>query len=206
MKKKITLGLILCLLIGIGFGVSGTYSVIESTFKTNKDITTATIGISLNITGSDESIAVPGDVIEKSVAIENTKDYDAYVRVTIYRYWDDSQGNKSMTVKEDPNYLDPEEIKFAIEDGWIISLGDEYGEVSYAYYTKPLKPGETAMILEEYSYLDIEANHNLYADKSAHLEFYADAIQTFAAKDAFLAEWGVEARFDENDNLVAVEL
>ncbi len=206
MKKKITMGLILCLLIGVGFGIRGTYGVIESSFQTTKDVTTAAIGINLNVTGTHDGVAVPGEVVDKSVAIENTEDYDAYVRVTIYRYWADAQDNKSMTTPDDPdNYLDPEEIKFTIEDGWIVLPGDEYGEVTYAYYTKPLKPGESALILEEYSYLDTDENHNLYANTIAHLEFYADAVQTFAGQDALLAEWGVVATFDD-DNIVSVEL
>lgn len=201
MNKKITMGLILCLMIGIGFGISVTYSTPTETVFSTKDVTLATVGIDLLTSNNGDDIAMPGDVIEEPVAILNDESSDAYVRVKIYRYWADGDDNKSMTTQEDPNYLDPEEIKFELSDDWLVFEGDEYGEVIYAYYTKPLAPGEQALVLEQYSYLDNEVNNNQYADMIAHLNFYADAVQTFAAEDAFLAEWGVNVTFDDNGNI-----
>ncbi|MDD3021762.1 MAG: hypothetical protein PHX61_12415 [Alphaproteobacteria bacterium] len=214
MNKKIIIGMLFILAVA-SFSVRGTYSVIQSSIETQKAINAPYIGIDfVNGDGSavsdnyleSEAFGMPGDIIDDGVAIKNTENTVAYVRVTIYRYWADEDGTKNLTAKEEPGYLDPEEIGFTVADDWLVFAGDEYSEVVYAYYTKPLEPGTMALIIDSYTYLDVNENNNLYANKIAHLEFYGEGIQTIAAKEAFRAEWGVDVEFDTDMNIVSIGL
>lgn len=199
----------------VGFSIRGTYSVIQSSFETQKAINAPYIGIDfVNGEGGEmadnylqsEVFGMPGDIIDDGVAIKNTENTPAYVRVTIYRYWADEDGTKNTTAKEDPDYLDPTQIQFSVADDWLVFDGDEYSEVIYAYYTKPLAPDEVALIIDSYTYLNVFENNNLYADKIVHLEFFGDGIQTIAPVEAFAAEWGVEVELDANQNIVSIGL
>ena len=199
----------------VGINVRGTYSEIKSSFETQKAINAPYIGIDF-VNGNGSAIAdnymasevygMPGDIIGNGLAIKNTENSAAYVRVTIYRYWENEDGTKDTSSKDDPEYLDPAQLKFNVADGWLIFDGDEYSEVMYAYYTRPLDPGEAALIIDSYTYLDVTQNNNLYADKTIHIEFYGYGIQTIAAKEAFKAEWGVDVEFDDNQNIISIEL
>ncbi len=214
MNKKIIIGMIFILGV-VGFSVRGTYSVIQSSFETQKAIYTPYLGIDfVNGDGStmsdnfleSEVYGMPGDVIDGGLAIKNTENTTAYVRVTIYRYWADEDGTKNTTDRDDPNYLDPAQIQFTIANGWLVFDGDEYSEVTYAYYTRPLDPGEYATVIDSYTYLDVTQNNNLYADKIVHLEFFGYGVQTFDAKNSFKAEWGVDVEFDADENIVSIGL
>ena len=66
-----------------------------------------------------------------SIAVSNTGNVDAYIRLKIITYWEDSKG----TVVARPS----ESISFALGANWIA----DPNELNMYYYTLPVKRGET---------------------------------------------------------------
>ena len=44
----------------------------------------------------------------------------------------------------------------------------------------------------------------MYSPLTIKVDVEVDAIQKVAAKDAILAEWGLDAQFDSNGNIVSI--
>lgn len=147
---------------------------------------------------------MPGDLVNKTLKAKNTGRKDLYVRITISKAWLYQNGEKNLDA-------DSREIEIITndKDNWIVQEGDEYGEVIYYYYRKPLSPGEETMnVMDQFSILrkGLISTGNEYTNLASQITFEADAIQKTAAEKAILAEWGIIAEIDdENGNIVSVQ-
>lgn len=172
-----------------------------------QDINTRSLNIELTGSGAVEGNlylgnAMPGGVIDKDIKIENTADTPLYARVTIRKYWGDYGADSSELTKD--YSMDTDKISLEVSGEWLEDVNARDGETSVYYYRNPIEPGtEPVDILKS---LKIEADlDNSYADKGIGLEVEADAVQTYAAEDAMLSEWGIWADIDENGTIIAIE-
>lgn len=158
------------------------------------------------LTVTDKAL-MPADEIEvkDGYQVDNTGSVDAYIRVTVTKYWADADGKTTD--------LDAANIELGLNSAdWIKAeklFEGNSGETEVYYYKCPVPAGQsTSELLET---IGIPASlTNEYAGMTVHLEAVADGVQ-FAGADAnelnasgILASWGVSAQLDENGNLVSV--
>ena len=150
---------------------------------------------------------MPADEIEvkDGYKVDNTGSVDAYIRVTVTKYWADGKGKTTDLAAENI------ELGLNSED-WLQAeslFEGNSNETEVYYYKYPVPAGQsTSELLES---IGIPADlTNDYADKTVKLEAVADGVQ-FAGADAadlnasgILASWGVVAELDANGNLVSV--
>lgn len=217
MKKKklyiVLSGLVMIALLG------GTYAAFTASTSTVQKVSAKRLGIKIvqdndtkqkgvtEIDGYADSGNVsgfsykgnPGTVVEEQVGLENTGDIPCFVRVTINRSWVKERADG--TAEKVFDNVDPREIRITSDSNWFVQE-DEDPEVIYCYYKYALEPGKSAeKVMENFSILksdDVVKSSNQYAGLAANILLEADAVQHVAAKDAMLAEWGVEAVIEGN--------
>lgn len=172
MKRKVlvTALLVLCLAL-IGYGTTA-YFTADGT-ATNV-ITAGTISITLDETAVDETGAVsafkdvqgvmPGAEISKIVAVTNTGDNAAWVRISVDKRIEladgvDGEADTSL-VMMDVNTAD-----------WT------QGADGYYYYNVALQPGAQTEPLFTTVTFDTSMG-NMYQDSTAYIDVYAAAVQT----------------------------
>lgn len=154
-------------------------------------------------------------------ASEGEQNITQYVRVTIYRYWTQGNGEKSDGFKLDPSYIQlwlgdtrlpcgGNADAFRAND-WIEDKDARTDERVVLYYTQPVAPGASTKPFADHFSIDSAAglvveqttgNNNiitttyLYDDAEFHLEVKVDAVQDHNAADAILSAWGRTASFD----------
>lgn len=233
-NKKVTAGI---LVIAIGlllFGtIGGTRAVltdsesfeVETTFQKNLDAvllengsTVSDGGQLLTSFGKNNPLAV-GKKYDEALAVKNSGNMDAYVRLTINKYWTDANGKRID--------LSPELIKLTLAgNGWLMDktrttkdLGGKSSEQIVLYYSKPLKAGASTpaaisamQIDSEVSLLAVQTEEKngkyttitttyTYDGLNVGLDASVDAVQTHNAADAILEAWGVEVTKASNGTL-----
>ena len=145
---------------------------------------------------------------DDTLAVANAGDIDEYVRVVIYRYWQDAQGNKVNTM--DPGLI---QLNLCEDTGWILDEDavSNTPERMILYYNKPLAPeDETGLIFDSitvaesikdnviYVYTEDDEGGKIvtvvypYNGYSFVIEAQADGVQTHNAEAAILSAWGRE--------------
>lgn len=224
MKKKLKLmGLAATLLVVAVIGGSLAYFRAET--DTQTPISVGNLGVEL-LLDLDETKqyahiknniidvegGMPGDDYYYPVYAYNTGDYDSYIRITLTRYWENQiDGTKNFDAEagEIGLQLNGEKIEKADNwtqmGNWIIDARDENKEVVYMYYKMPVKAGEgTSHAIDNIVIGDIK-DREFYSTLKLNVDVEVDAIQTVAAKDAILAEWGMDVTFDADGNISQVE-
>ena len=171
-----------------------------------------------------------GRTYREELAVRNSGAIDEYVRVKLYKYWVDEDGNKLP-------YLSPSAIRLNLTlDHWIVDEkattanvweGDgRDGELTVLYYdsileaaeedgtghmTEPFSDtltidGSIASKVTEYSKTDEEGRTTVYTvydydGASFVVEAEVDAVQTHNAEDAIRSAWGVEVQVSEDGTL-----
>lgn len=150
----------------------------------------------------------------EQLAVKNTGTIDTYVRVTVYKYWIDANGNKTRAI--DPAMIDLHLVNLVGEEGascWMEDTSAATAERTVLYYTR-LLPGmlnaeneEAAMtplfsdtiringnIASHVSTVTNEAGITVstydYNGYQFVLEATVDAVQNHNAEDAILSAWG----------------
>lgn len=128
-----------------------------------------------------------------------------YVRVSLYKYWLDAEGNKDTS-------LSPELIALHLTPGenWLIDEASSTPERTVLYYRLRLKSGETTDPLSDILTLDpavTSAVSETRTEKDGFtvirrtydydgcrfmLEARADGVQTHSAEAAILSAWGLK--------------
>lgn len=196
--------------------VGGTYAAFTASTKTEHKVSTTELGIELKQEGDtskqvqelsgfgdEKTVAglsykgLPGDTVEEKVWVKNTKTESCFIRVTVNRSWmkQDSAGNFEKIFG---NEINPAKIEIASDNDWYSVVDPDDDEVLYFYYKKAVPSGgETTSVMNAFSILKGEINNsNAYAGLAANIVFEADAVQSFAAEEAMLAEWGVIAEIN----------
>ena len=145
---------------------------------------------------------VLGKKYPEAISVKNSGSINEYVRVSIYRYWLDKDGNKMTELS--PALI---ELHYLENGDWIRDPNADTEERSVFYYAKLLNAGETTSDLT-----DTVAINNYIATKvSQHkegnkiitsydydgvqfcMEAEVDAVQEHNAADAVKSAWGVDA-------------
>lgn len=116
---------------------------------------------------------VPGDTLDNIVKVQNTCDYDEYIRMTVDKV--------IFETAEENAVLDSSKAHFLFnEDDWTYKDG-------YYYYNGVLKAGDTSTALYDGIYLD-ESINNDYKLAVMTVEITVEAVQSVNNGDAFTAE------------------
>ena len=162
----------------------------------------------------DEKLAL-GKPYKEELAVLNSGTIDTYVRVTIYKYWVDADGNKSRVV--DPAMI---ELNLANLSGmssgaqcWIEDTTAATDERTVLYYNHLLKSGETTPIFSDQIKISNSIASNVsisvkedgtiistydYNGYKFVLEADVDSVQDHNAQDAILSAWGKEVLINDN--------
>lgn len=134
------------------------------------------------------------------LAAHNSGNIDEFVRMTIYTYWVDEDGNKQIEL--DPGFI---EIKEAPTGSWLYDPESTTDERRVYYYNTILHAGETTPFLSDAVVINedvlrkvSESNDGAgnitttydYAGKKFQLKVVVDAVQTHNADDAIWSAWG----------------
>ena len=216
MKKKFKLvGLAVTLLVIATIGVSLAYFRTET--ETQTPISVGNLGVELRLDSLknenyihdgalDVQGGMPGNDYDYPVYAYNSGDYESYIRVTLTRYWK----NKNNGVK--CYDADASQILLQLNgqnlqtntDNWIVDATDSNSEVVYMYYKEPVKANEkTDHIIDKIVIGNIQ-DQNFYSNLELKVDVEVDAIQAAAAKDAMMAEWGLNVSFDDNGRISEV--
>lgn len=215
MKKRVLLmGLAAVMVMGAVVGGSLAAGQASAEKPVTAPLAAATLKIEWN-GGKSESVGftvtdrtlMPADNIEvdNGYEVDNTGSVDAYIRVTVTKYWADGKGKTTD--------LDASSIQLGLNStDWLQAeklFAGNSGETEVYYYKYPVPAGQSTSELLETIGIPADLT-NEYADKTVKLEAVADGVQ-FAGADAadlnasgILASWGVVAQLDANGNLVSV--
>ena len=186
----LAIGLLLFSTIGSTLAVLNIQSsVIKQDIRYYKIGVSAALGEKAVLTGGVNTV-VPGKKYNQNVTITNTGTIDEYVRVTVYKYWENGED------------LDPAMIQFKIS-GWKIDDKLSTADSTVYYSTTPLKIGEST---EMKGILTIDGevvnqatqrveNGIIYTDYKYNgaifcVEIRVDGVQNHNASDAMKSAWG----------------
>ena len=189
MKRFILVGTAILVIAGLYTGKTMAKNRVSA--YVDKTVTTSSLDLSLCVSGAGiddkgnmqtNGINTIDDTIEQRVSVLNSGEKAQYVRVKISK---DNWINK---------------------DDWIVPDNRTDSENVYVYYNKVLNPGErTPELMDSIILFDSKSeNTNKYSGKTININWDAEAVQTVAAGDAMLTEWGVEAELGDDGSLKAV--
>ena len=147
--------------------------------------------------------------------VRNSGTINQYVRVSVYRYWLDQDGNKMQTLT--PDLID---LEFNTDNGWMVDEESSTEERTILYYNKMLPAGEgevskTPLFADKLT-IDgklatkvsqtEEQNGNyttiittyLYDGVQFRLKVEVDAVQEHNAEDAVWSVWGRRVKVENN--------
>ncbi len=137
----------------------------------------------------------------EELAVKNSGTIDSFVRVTIYKYWEDSSGEK---LRE----FDPDYIKLHLcnlDSDWLIDGESSTPERTVLYYKYVLPRGATTALFADKLTIDgavLEHSSTVthkdgsetivyeYDGAEFRLEVVANAVQIHNAEDAIWSAWG----------------
>lgn len=177
--------------------------------------------------GSEEELKL-GKKYPEELYVANTGAIDQYVRVTIYKYWLDGEGNKLTELS--PSLIDLHLVNCGPGEAWMVDEASSTKERTVLYYRNILKaagegvPEAETMSLPLCDYLRIDPSladkvsqeivkegeyttittTYLYDGVEFRIEAQVDAVQTHSAEDAIWSAWGREVEIDGNGSLVSV--
>jgi len=151
-----------------------------------------------------ESKIYVGRSYPETLAVRNTADINEYVRVAVYKYWLDENGNKFSE-------MDSEWIKlgFVTGNGWSIDGESTTEERTVLYYDKAIAPGEETTPFMDSILISKDATKKItktevveggvtkiswtydYNGKQFCIAAYVDSVQDHNAADAKTSAWGV---------------
>lgn len=147
-----------------------------------------------NLVPQGETFTI-GKTYDEALAVTNTGDIDVYVRVTVYKYWTDSDG-KAVDLKPELIILN-----FPEGSGWVIDENASTDERTVLYYTAPVAPGAStpsfvdtltisSNVSTEITREDNGSHSYDYGEVSFHVEAVADAVQEHNGEAATRSAWG----------------
>lgn len=144
---------------------------------------------------------MPGAMINNTAYVENVKEKSLYVRVTAEKYWETKTGEKLADL--DASLI---ELYTANSSDWIIidDSQNSNSEVVYFYYKYPMAQGAKTTNLLDNIKISSDLSDKDYRNLQINVQLEADAIQTYAAEDAVLSEWGIELELDENGTIISI--
>lgn len=153
----------------------------------------------------------------EELTVRNTGSIDQYARVTVYRYWIDSEGKKTEL---SPRLIGLHFLAGDTDSGWVIDEEASTPERTVLYYTRILKAGETAPAFTDTLSLDPalaeKVTETRTTDENGYtvitttfdydgiqfvVEAEADAVQTHNAREAIKSAWGIDVTVEADGSL-----
>ena len=162
-----------------------------------------------NMLGADEDLHL-GAAYPEAIAVSNRGNIDMYVRVSLYKYWLNADGEKDPT-------LSPDLIGLHLTpgDNWLIDEKASTPERTVLYYKKILPVDEvtdplsdvlvidpslaeayTETTTEDDEYTVITRTYD-YDGYKFMIEARTDGVQTHNAEDAIWSAWGVRMKAED---------
>ena len=139
----------------------------------------------------------PGRAYEEKLSVRNSGSIDEYVRVIIYRYWEDKDGNRVTD-------MPPALIDLGLSGGgWIEDASAGTEERTVLYYTGIVPAGQQTPVLSDTLTIKEETAVMLEGHEGIRfvLEAEVNAVQTHNAEDAIKSAWGVDASIGADGSL-----
>ena len=175
-KSKKTMTLLASLVLVLGIVVAGTVAFLVT--NTNPVVNTFTPS------------RVPNKVVEtfdgttkSNVAIQNTGDISAYIRVAVIANW----VNKDGEIYGEQPSADDYSVELKANSGWVLHTD------GYYYYTQPVDKGDTTEVLFE----EIKQTGTAPSGYSLSIEILSQTIQaegkdSATGKTPVMIAWGVQ--------------
>ncbi len=152
-----------------------------------------------------EEKLIPGKYYEEALSVQNSGEIDSYVRVILYRSWNNASGEQDTTLN--PKLIDLAGLEDA-SSGWIVDKSASTEERTVLYYQRPLAQGEqttplcTGLRIDPAVLRKVDTGNGqssyIYNGYSFRLEAEVDAVQTHSAADAIKSAWGVDVNVGED--------
>ena len=153
--------------------------------------------------GTDTEL-IPGKTYSEELSVKNTGEIDQFVRVTVYKYWGDKDGNKRTDL--DASYIT---LGLVTDGGWTADSDSATEERTVLYYGTALEAGEESSLFLESVTIDgqigkivdqvYESTEDglttvtttyVYDGAYFYLSAMVDAVQTHSGQDAIRSAWG----------------
>ncbi len=163
-----------------------------------------------NLLGNDSKLLVGKKYTEMLRVVNKqrgTRPIDEYVRVAVYKYWVDADGNKTeKTAEMDSAWI---KLNFVTGNGWTIDGSSTTEERTVLYYSPILTGGAASAPFLSAITIDEAATHKVTKTESTVggvttitwtydyngmqfcIDVYVDAVQTHNVTDAKTSAWGV---------------
>ena len=147
---------------------------------------------------------LPGKTYPETLAVQNNGVIDEYVRVAVYKYWVDENGDKFPEMNS--AWI---ELGFLEGNGWTIDTESSTEERTVLYYSDLVAPGDTTEpFLESVTINNViltkvtQESHKegnltvitttfVYNGKQFCIDVIADGVQDHNSDQAKLSAWGV---------------
>ncbi len=156
--------------------------------------------------GGEENKIIPGKAYEERLSVKNSGQIDSYVRVIIYKDWQNPEGHRDTSLS--PELID---LHLPLNEGWILDEKASTRERAVLYYTKILpaqadspalsdtlkingdivKEAAESVTEDGEGYKTITTRY-AYEGYQFNLTAEVDAVQTHNAQDAIKSAWGVD--------------
>lgn len=156
---------------------------------------------------------VVGKAYPEELCVRNSGDIGQYVRVILYRYWLDENGQKTEKTQE----MSPEWINLNLVNSgnWLLDQDASTRERTVLYYNQALAPGATTPLFSDTLSIDnmvaakvtqteekVDGGTRItttydYDGVTFCLEAEVDAVQEHNAKDAILSAWGRQVNVND---------
>ena len=129
-----------------------------------------------------------GESYKEELSVRNDGKIPEYVRVTVYRYWVDADGNKCTDLK--PEYIEMD----LTGKGWIEDTDAKTQERTVLYYSNVVDFNDGKNTTDPFN-TTLRINPAVvsdpaYAGKEFRVKAVVDAVQTHNADKAKLSAWG----------------
>lgn len=193
---------------------SGTKNISSRDYTGSGDIWDETQGVLLGdmLEETDGKLILGRDYTEE-LSVTNSGNIDEYVRVRVYKYWTDENGNK---IQE----LAPALIDLNLTgNGWILDENASTEERTVLYWPSILPVGQSTAALSDTLRIDDSIASKAttetvtengvtkttttfdYDGVQFNLEAEVDAVQTHNAADAIKSAWGVDVNIGSDGTL-----
>ncbi len=162
-----------------------------------------------------EKKIIPGKEYREQISVSNSGDIDTYVRVILYKDWQDADGRRDTSLS--PDLIN---LKLNLGRDWIIDERASTAERTVLYYTGVLPAGESTGYLSKTlkinSDIATKANETVSVNEQGYktittefaydgyrfnLTAEVDAVQTHNAQDAIKSAWGVDVNIAADGSL-----
>jgi hypothetical protein len=184
-------------------GLEVTDSVQMTIIENGSDVAEGEDTMLVKLAGEEEEPNI-GQTYPEELRVRNSGGIDAYMRVIVYCYWTDADGNKRTD-------LDPSLIELELLDGgeWKIDTASSTRERTIIYHKGILTTGQVTAPFAATLKLSPDTNRHVTQTKDPAtgyittvyeydgarfcIEIVVDAVQTHNAAAAIKSSWGVDA-------------